>query len=1319
MTTFRTNVLRNGEWITEEVDLQTFLKTKSAQGPKKAQRVDAPLYGLLTKTVADSQMVKHVLPVRLRSPYHNDVAFIGHRYIQIREFQSNGQFRDILFRRFPQNIRNACVVGSFDIPDGVDDLSPAMDIEPPVKREGQDEHSSSPSGSTSQLPPQLLVLTMDDADVVFCWVGSGADGRPELYSSTQFLGSRPHQFKDANFGAHMAVDPSSRYMAISSVHGLFAVGELESLTNFTQPRDENNVEIVKCWRVKPVKGIIQSLTFLYPRPEDKDHIILLLIYVNNGKSKMVIYEWTLGDDLATVFSNENDKRGHRLPVEHQMPQLLIPLTVGSAFIAISHEQVAVCTECLHGPPVFESLELQAPLKSPNYYGTGSPLWTAWDRPYRLPRYLKGKDCLYLAREDGIVVYIEVDEDHALERSTFIDAFKCNISSAFAYLFDQYADVLVLGSDNGTGSIWKIPPRDHPLQIGTLPNGAPFVDFATATSPSSGNKTLESFAIGLPPSNDWQLRTPDRIFAASGHGLTACITEYRYGLKADIGLELEVGSSGLKKAWLLNFANTHGLYDLLWTTPTHSQVGELPDDFSDFVKPEPDQVPYDLSSPTLAVAQANGFTVQVSTTSITLFKNEARYTRDDWTRLSFDELLRDQPHEYVSDAYITDDWITVSTHVGPLFRIYGFKYFGTAVVSRIAFDVSGDVTSLHHDKDLGIIVGLWKDGRPYLLISNPTAEPGSQDNEEIDITERLMETAESNKNQHSVLPKAIESIASVDKAILLGTRGGELIHISKEWKGATFAYYQQLGLAAVNITAARHSQDARPRVLVSCDQALLEVKLGEHGRNGSVYHLPKYRVLPTKADDPGAPLPLIEYSMAVDIPCASEGYTPILMVTGQCLVVAELHQEPGPAHRPIQIGKTPVKTLFSPNLRCLVVGVNEEKNRSTLMFIDPETREDIGRAFDKTGNAVQHISGLGKPDDRIFGLAEWEYKKSDRTWRYLLVGTKRGQLIIVSTEKMPSEADGPSLIKYRTRFRKAGDVPVYSVVGHEDNVIYCAGFRIHWEVLDREDKKLKPRKVFDLDSLALDLQVSESKLLALTRTDSLQVIDPALDVAENSATVEFHDPRVVTPNCWLKVAENVFLVADQDRGVAGLWQWSKTPGLHSWAEFQVLFQAMLPVSIKKFRRGRTRPTWEQGTWNAPKYGRLMTSPDDAEILGISMDGTVIHFTLLDEHTLRLFRFITNLWVLRDKRDEERLLLAEPDLQYRQLLHVDGDLLKRILDEKLLQDLINTDGLLERLKALLDKLDGGKHTASWMGEGTKHHYFGLAYDVLVYYLKRQVY
>lgn len=569
------------------------------------------------------------------------------------------------------------------------------------------------------------------------------------------------------------------------------------------------------------------------------------------------------------------------------------------------------------------------------------------------------------------------------------------------------------------------------------------------------------------------------------------------------------------------------------------------------------------------------------------------------------------------------------------------------------------------------------------------------------------------------PKPIGSIVSVNNAILLGTRGGELIHVSKEWKSTTMVYYQQLGVTAVKITAARHSQTSRPRVLVSCDQALIEVQLDEHGPNGSVYQLAKHRVLPINAGSLGAPLPSVEYGVAVDIPCASEGFTPILMLAGPSVIIAELHQEAGPAHRYIQIGKTPVKTFYSPNLRCLVIGVNEEGNKASLMFMDPESGEDIGRPIHKAGTPVQHIAGLGKFDDKIHGLAEWEYKQNGGTWRYLLVGTKQGQLIIVSTEKAPLEGDRPPLIKYWTRFKKSCDGPVYSVMGHEESVIYCVDHTLHWDVLDPVEKKLKPRKVFDLNSLALDLQISDTMLLALTWSDSLQLIDPMLeDLNENSATIEFHDPRNVSPTSFVKVRNDMWMVADLDRGVGGLWEWPRPPATSDWAEFKSLFQAKLPVSVKKFGRGKTRPTWEQGHWNAPKYDRLLTTPNDAEILGISVDGTMTHFTLLDQHALRLLRFIINLYNLRGRRDEERLLRAEPELGYTGPMHVDGDLLKTILDGEVLQELVNTDELLARFKALLDRLDFGVHTAGWKGEGTADHYFELAYNVLMYYL-RQVY
>lgn len=124
-------------------------------------------------------------------------------------------------------------------------------------------------------------------------------------------------------------------------------------------------------------------------------------------------------------------------------------------------------------------------------------------------------------------------------------------------------------------------------------------------------------------------------------------------------------------------------------------------------------------------------------------------------MSLDKLLPDQPQVSVSDAYVTGDWITVSTHVGPQFRIYSFKFYGTAVVSQIQFDVPGDVTSLHHSQNLGIIVGLWKDGRPYLLIRAPTTETDTQDTEEIDITERKVDPAHLGQ-LNPMLPPALVS-----------------------------------------------------------------------------------------------------------------------------------------------------------------------------------------------------------------------------------------------------------------------------------------------------------------------------------------------------------------------------------------------------------------------------------------------------------------------------------------------------------------------------------------------------------------------------------
>lgn len=74
---FQSSVFRNGQWVTETVNLQDALRASAVPKPTSAPRAEPPVCGLLSTTIVESPVVHWALPVRLRSRAHNDVAFIG------------------------------------------------------------------------------------------------------------------------------------------------------------------------------------------------------------------------------------------------------------------------------------------------------------------------------------------------------------------------------------------------------------------------------------------------------------------------------------------------------------------------------------------------------------------------------------------------------------------------------------------------------------------------------------------------------------------------------------------------------------------------------------------------------------------------------------------------------------------------------------------------------------------------------------------------------------------------------------------------------------------------------------------------------------------------------------------------------------------------------------------------------------------------------------------------------------------------------------------------------------------------------------------
>lgn len=74
---FQTRVLRDGEWVTETVNLQAALRASAAPQLASEPLPQPPVCGILSQTIVESPVVRWVLPTRLRSSTHNDIAFIG------------------------------------------------------------------------------------------------------------------------------------------------------------------------------------------------------------------------------------------------------------------------------------------------------------------------------------------------------------------------------------------------------------------------------------------------------------------------------------------------------------------------------------------------------------------------------------------------------------------------------------------------------------------------------------------------------------------------------------------------------------------------------------------------------------------------------------------------------------------------------------------------------------------------------------------------------------------------------------------------------------------------------------------------------------------------------------------------------------------------------------------------------------------------------------------------------------------------------------------------------------------------------------------
>ena len=246
-----TRVLENGQWVTRFLDPYQILARNRAQQEQQAEHVNeaakAPCHAILTQTLVRSPVVKWILPARIRHPTKNDILFIGEDCVRIKEAHWNYTLDSVAVKTdFDAPIRSTRVFGlprKTTEPQSIiktenksiwqDDID-AIDI----YKERNDEYlnlddgkernkpgngeqvfttSLSPANlalpicadlshsKARYLPPQMLVLVLESANIVFMYAISGPSSCVHLVASQRPL---PHSTSRLRqLGEHLAVDP--------------------------------------------------------------------------------------------------------------------------------------------------------------------------------------------------------------------------------------------------------------------------------------------------------------------------------------------------------------------------------------------------------------------------------------------------------------------------------------------------------------------------------------------------------------------------------------------------------------------------------------------------------------------------------------------------------------------------------------------------------------------------------------------------------------------------------------------------------------------------------------------------------------------------------------------------------------------------------------------------------------------------------------------------------------------------------------------------------------------------------------------------------
>lgn len=1288
--------LINGEWVSRPVDVfRAIARAQQSNSPKVTTPPPAPRgpevsrVGILTQTIQESPFVKFALPAHIRQRKLNDVVFVCENAVHLKEVHVDGTLHHVGTKAdFKGKILAARVFGA-----------PRTRVEkdesyrPRMRRKdvhAQRRSTAGDDGPANSLPPEILVLTLDTNSIMFLWAHQAPT---EIHFRHQILRLPPGKSPYDRPGSFLAVDPHCRAIAVVAMEGYFVLYSTKSIDDWREEMRQQGdntpqATLVEDERVISIQGRVMHMEFLAPNREqqqqDATHVILVLFVAHQGKTKITCYDWDTRYNLSTA-----KPRAERVTadLEDDSPSLIIPLARRSDFLVVCDRHIATYTNILSG--THSRLESPVPNAMRPTLRPGesksNPRWVQWSRATRNDSY--PKEAFYIAREDGRVLYVEVGTSFTHPAPYDAGQLPHSVDKAFAcldidtgFLNSLQPDVLVSPGVTSDGSVSKVgsfvldglnTPYQEVFKISVvepIPSWTPMSDMTIAKLPGSERRS---------------------ILAASGCAPHGGITELRRGIQARVD-GCVGGFAGSNNMWILHRGveeapdQSHMQYDaiVLVNIPPESLLFKITRSkraWNGWEQITGDDNTGVLREETISASMiTENLTVQIT-------RSEARtLTRPGLTlvdSISFHTpILAAASHSRIPFIIVT----------------YRDKHTSQPTLRIVKIEKDGRFSSTHTveleseptcvdilDEDAVFVA--FADGLTSIIMVDVAGAKI--------MCDTVLKT--------HVLPGVCESATLLrfrdERTVLYGTRDGALVSFSLRGSRGRLAFYDdtanQMGTTPVRVL--RSATDASV-AFVSCGKDFCRV----HHHKGS--SLPVIdSVWFTDREDPSFQQDAVTAvdqfppsDQQEDLDQNFTGY--FFAISGDKFLIAQLDYERGPQTFSLQGQKavprsyptkaTPLKFLYSQSLRKLIVHAFEpvEKRqpphgyrtvKSKVQLLEP----DASRRSDTHGEVIASFD-LEKYE-RVNSMVEWETEREGKKYHVLIVGT--------SAVKSDERTSGRLLY---LQVRRGGIVPIkaakefdapvecmtlwnWSPWKYEEDrwgatLFFAVGMRLYMENYDNEKKKWVSRGNFPLTSRATHISVSAIRIFddwllqvyVSTIDNSLLCFQIVRESDGDEFKQVFTDPRGrnLTQHLTItfehdhpefgRMCETTIL-ADKTCGLSGVMSPLTVDGALG-PNARTAFEAHLPRSITRLRRGNIRPPWR--IFSATMKGSMPAGVIANDIVASCSDGTVYGLTILNEPALRILKILQNLIKFEEARTNKACVILRQesttrDNRFANILH----------------------------------------------------------------------